>query len=46
MSEGSLELVRQVYEAWSRGDLEWLLDHKAPEFEFRTVRLLPELEPV
>jgi ketosteroid isomerase-like protein len=46
MSQENVELVRQVYEAWNRGDLEWLLNHTTPDFEFRTVRLFPDLEPV
>jgi ketosteroid isomerase-like protein len=46
MSRENVEVVRQVYEAWNRGDLEWLLDHTTPDFEFRTVRLFPDLEPV
>jgi ketosteroid isomerase-like protein len=46
MSEENVKLVRQGYEAWNRGDLQWLLDHITPDYEFRTVRLFPDLEPV
>jgi ketosteroid isomerase-like protein len=46
MSEENVELVRQVIEAWNRGDLDWLLNHSTPEFEFRTARLFPDLEAV
>jgi ketosteroid isomerase-like protein len=44
MSEENVEIVRRVYEAWNRGDLDWLLNHSAPDFEFRTTRLFPNLE--
>jgi ketosteroid isomerase-like protein len=46
MSQENVELVRQGYEAWNRGDLEWELDHIAPDHEFRTVQLVPDLEAV
>jgi ketosteroid isomerase-like protein len=46
MARENVELVRQVIEAWNRGDLDWLLDHATPEFEFRTARLFPDLEAV
>jgi ketosteroid isomerase-like protein len=46
MSQANVGLVRQALQAWNRGDLEWLLDHSAPKFEFRTVQLFPDLEPV
>jgi ketosteroid isomerase-like protein len=46
MSQENVELVRQTYEAWNRGDLEWLLDHAAADFEFQTVQLFPDLEAV
>ncbi len=39
-----MTLVRQALDAWNRGDLEWLLNHSAPKFEFRTARLFPDLE--
>jgi ketosteroid isomerase-like protein len=44
MSEENVELVRQVYEAWNRGDLEWLLDHSTPKGEFRTAQLFPDTD--
>jgi ketosteroid isomerase-like protein len=46
MTRENVELARQAYEAWNRGDLEWLLNNTTPEFEFWTVRLFPDLEPV
>jgi ketosteroid isomerase-like protein len=46
MSQENVEIVRQVYEAWNRGDLEWVLDHVTPDSEFHTVPLFPDLEPV
>ena len=44
MSEDNVELVRQAYEAWNRGDLEWLLSHTTPASEIRTARLFPDAE--
>jgi ketosteroid isomerase-like protein len=46
MSQENVELVRQGYEAWNRGDLEWQLDHITPDFEFRTAQLFPDTEAV
>jgi ketosteroid isomerase-like protein len=46
MSEENVQLVREGYEAWNRGDLEWLLDHITPGYEFRTAQLLPDTEAV
>jgi ketosteroid isomerase-like protein len=46
MSEENVELVRQSYEAWNRDDLEWLLDHITPDYEFRTAQLFPDTEAV
>jgi ketosteroid isomerase-like protein len=43
-----VELVRQGYEAWNRGDLEWQLKHVSPDFEFRAAGapLFPDTEAV
>src|SRR5215211_764101 len=46
MSEENVEVVRQAYEAWNRGDLRWMLDHVSPDFEFRTTHLFPDTEDV
>ena len=46
MSQENVELVRQSYEAWNRGDLEWVLDHITPDFEWRTAQLFPDTEAV
>ena len=35
MSQENVELTRQAYEAWNRGDLDWFLDHMTEDFEFR-----------
>jgi ketosteroid isomerase-like protein len=35
MSEENVDLARQAYESWNRGELEWLLDHMTEDFEFR-----------
>ena len=44
--EKNVELVRQSYEAWNRGDLEWVLDHITPDYEWRTAQLVPDTEAV
>jgi ketosteroid isomerase-like protein len=46
MSQENVEIARQLFEAWNRGDLEWLLNRATPDFEFQTVQLFPDLEPV
>ncbi len=38
--------MREAYEAWNRGDLDWTLDFIAPDGEFRTRQLFPDLEAV
>jgi ketosteroid isomerase-like protein len=35
MSHDNVELARQAYDAWNRGDLDWFLDHMTEDFEFR-----------
>jgi ketosteroid isomerase-like protein len=34
MSEETVELARQAYAAWNRGDLNWHLNHMTDDFEF------------
>ena len=34
MSQENVEIVRSVWDAWNRGDLEGILDHLSPESEF------------
>ena len=34
VSEENLELARQAYAAWNRGDLDWHLNHMTADFEF------------
>jgi ketosteroid isomerase-like protein len=46
MSQENVDLVRLGYEAWNRGDLDWQLDHIAPDHEFRTAQLFPDTEAV
>jgi ketosteroid isomerase-like protein len=46
MSEENVELVRQGYEAWNRGDLQWMVDHVTPDFEFRTAQLFPDTDAI
>ena len=45
MSQENVDVVRQLLEAWNRGDLEGTVDHLAPEVEFRTAGIFPDLEP-
>ena len=35
MSKENVEIVRKLFDAYSRGDLQGMLDHLAPEIEFR-----------
>ena len=46
MSDENAELVRQSHEAWNRGDLEWQLEHLAPDYEFVTAHLFPDVEAI
>jgi ketosteroid isomerase-like protein len=46
MSDENVEIVRQGYEAWNRGDLEWLLDHSTADVEFRTAQVFPDIDAV
>jgi ketosteroid isomerase-like protein len=46
MSEENVELVRQAYAAWNRGDLDWLLNRLTADSEFHTTHLFPDTEPV
>ncbi|MGA8926516.1 MAG: nuclear transport factor 2 family protein [Solirubrobacterales bacterium] len=46
MSEENVEIARQAYEAWNRGDLDWLLDHITPDYEWRTAQLFPDTDAV
>ena len=46
MPQQNVELVRQSYEAWNRGDLEWLLEHVTPGYEFWTEQLFPDTEAI
>jgi ketosteroid isomerase-like protein len=42
----NVELLHGVFTAWNRGDLEWILERLAPEFEYQTVGLFPGIERV
>jgi ketosteroid isomerase-like protein len=46
MSEENVELVRQVYEAYNRDDLQWVLDRCAPDVELRPNAGLADLDEV
>jgi ketosteroid isomerase-like protein len=44
MSEENVELVRQGYDAWNRGDLEWLLDRSTADSEWRMAQVFPDTD--
>lgn len=46
MSEETIELTRAGYAAWSRGDLEGLLETMDEAIEFHTSGVFPGLDPV
>jgi len=46
MSSQNVELVRSGFEAWNRGDLQWMLDHLSSDWEWQTARLFPGTDPV
>ena len=37
MSEENVELAGQFYDAWNRGDLDWIADRVTDDFELRPV---------
>jgi ketosteroid isomerase-like protein len=42
MSEELVELVRETYAAWQRGDIEWIVDHSDPAIEIIQPPELPD----
>ena len=46
MSQENVDLARQAYEAWNRGQLEWLLDYMTEDFEFRPGLGFADIDPV
>jgi ketosteroid isomerase-like protein len=46
MSEDNVELARQGYEAWNRGDVDWLLEHMTEDVEVEPLRGVGEFEQV
>jgi len=42
MSAERVELVKQGYAAWNRGDRSWVLEHMSPEVEWITPREDPD----
>jgi uncharacterized protein len=46
MSEENLELVRDSYDAYNRGDLEAMADDVAPEFEYVATGVIPDTPAV
>jgi ketosteroid isomerase-like protein len=46
MSQENVEIVRRVFEAWNRADLERIRDYISPEWEWHTARLFPGTDAV
>ena len=46
MPSENVQLLREFFDAWNRGDLEWILEHLSPDWEYRTAQLFPGIDPV
>jgi ketosteroid isomerase-like protein len=46
MSEENIALTRQGFEAWSRGDRDWVVTHTHPESEWIPAGIFPGSKPV
>ena len=46
MSRENVEIVREVFDAWNRGDLDRIRDFISPEWEWQTAQLFPGVEAV
>src|ERR671927_218531 len=46
MSRENVQIVRRVFEAWNRADLERIRDYISPEWEWHTARLFPGTDAV
>jgi ketosteroid isomerase-like protein len=46
MSQENIDLILRGYEAWNRGDLDWILDHLTDDFEFHPAPDFFDLDPV
>jgi len=46
MSEENLQLARQGYEAWNRGDADWLLEHMTEDVEVEPLRGVGDFDKV
>ena len=46
MSEENLELARQGYDAWNRGDADWLMEHMTEDVEVEPLRGVGEFDKV
>jgi ketosteroid isomerase-like protein len=42
----NVKLLRESIAAFNRGDLDWWLDHIAPDWEYRTAQLFPGMDRV
>jgi ketosteroid isomerase-like protein len=46
MSKENLELARQGYEAWNRGDADWLMEHMTEDVEVEPLRGVGDFDKV
>jgi ketosteroid isomerase-like protein len=44
MSADEMALYRGALDAFNRHDIDWILDHLAPDFEYRTAELVPDTD--
>jgi ketosteroid isomerase-like protein len=46
VSREDVTLVREGFDAWNRGDLQWILDHTSPDWEWRPAGVFPGTDAV
>ena len=46
MSEQNLQLAREGYEAWNRGDADWLMEHMTEDVEVEPLRGVGDFDKV
>jgi ketosteroid isomerase-like protein len=46
VTEADVELLREFFAAFNRGDLESAIAHLSPDWEYRTAQMFPDMEPV
>jgi ketosteroid isomerase-like protein len=45
MAPDNVQILRDSFAAWNRGDLAAWLEYVGPDFEYRTAQLFPGIEP-